>query len=448
MKKILSIMAGARRWIFTVTGVAGSYRPATCLADFADQRLRPIHTAASQAPTPPAPTKPLAPSPEYKGGLDLENLRSALLSLPAEDIKQLGEDGREVTTPSLTASSIEAPQPAPGGENAGEQIRHYRLLKGPDLKSLPRMDWTIKGILPKRGVSQIRGPSMAAKSFLGFGMGCAAAEGSAWFGYRVKKTPVVYVQLEGEAGARQRVEAWEKHNGRPLPEEFSMILQPFSIITKEDIENLAAVTPKGALVIIDTQNRAAPLIDENTSQGMGKVIVGASNLAALIEGHVVLITHTGKDASRGPRGHSSQIPAFDAAIEVSRNGEIRTWRADKVKDGLDGATHTFRLEVIDLGIDEDGDKITSCIISTDNMPPTASATMNHSEQMVVDLLNRAGGRMIIADLREAFTSARLERKPDAQKNTIKNAWLNAKKALVAKQILIEDGIYLSIVKPS
>jgi hypothetical protein len=56
--------------------------------------------------------------------------------------------------------------------------------------------------------------------------------------------------------------------------------------------------------------------------------------------------------------------------------------------------------------------------------------------------------MIIADLREAFTSARLERKPDAQKNTIKNPWLNAKKALVAKQILIEDGIYLSIVKPS
>ncbi len=62
-------------------------------------------------------------------------------------------------------------------------------------------------------------------------------------------------------------------------------------------------------------------------------------------GLVVLVHHTGKDATKGLRGHSSLFAALDAAIEVSRSGERREWILAKSKDGRDGSTHPFKLRV-------------------------------------------------------------------------------------------------------
>jgi hypothetical protein len=70
----------------------------------------------------------------------------------------------------------------------------------------------------------------------------------------------------------------------------------------------------------------------------------------------------GKDASKGLRGHSSLHAALDAAIEVRRDGERREWLIAKSKDGEDGASHSFKLEVVELGTDEDGETVTSCTV--------------------------------------------------------------------------------------
>ena len=320
----------------------------------------------------------------------------------------------------------------------------YRLLKRDDLDALPPMEWAIKGILPRRGQGQIRGPSKSAKSFLAFDMGWALAEGTTWFGYRVKKTPVVFVMLEGASGVRPRKDAMERHTGRPLPENFSIILQPFSIITAKDVIDLATVVPKGAVVFIDTQNRAAPLIDENTSRDMGAIIEGAKTLATLIDGLVMLIAHTGKDTSRGPRGHSSQIPAFDVAIEVTREGDCRTWCADKVKDGRDGDRHDFRLKVIELGIDADGDPITSCVVVTDGAAKASTTSgLTHYEQIIAQTIERAGGTMTIGDLKQSFYTARRAQEADVKTTAINTSWHRALEGLKSKQIISVDGILVT-----
>jgi len=123
--------------------------------------------------------------------------------------------------------------------------------------------------------------------------------------------------------------------------------------------------PAGAVVFIDTLNRAAPTADENSSRDMGEILSAAKELQARINGLVVLVHHTGKDATKGLRGHSSLFAALDAAVEVSRDGERREWRVAKSKDGQEGDSQPFMLKVQTLGVDEYGDPVTSCTVQAD-----------------------------------------------------------------------------------
>ncbi|EEF24882.1 conserved hypothetical protein, partial [Ricinus communis] len=84
-----------------------------------------------------------------------------------------------------------------------------------------------------------------------------------------------------------------------------------------------------------------------------------------VGGLVLLVHHTGKDTTKGLRGHSSLYAALDAAIEVSRADCRREWSVAKSKDDVDGGSHRFVLHVVDLGQDDYGDAITSCVVESD-----------------------------------------------------------------------------------
>ena len=144
-----------------------------------------------------------------------------------------------------------------------------------------------------------------------------------------------------------------------------MILQPFKLTDPKDVADLAAVVPQGAAIFVDTLNRAAPTSDENSSKDMGEILEGAKRLQELTGGLVVLIAHTGKDVSKGVRGHSSLFAALDAGIEVERNTNGRSWSVAKSKDSSDGLGFPFKLKVHDLGKDSDGDPLSSCTVARD-----------------------------------------------------------------------------------
>lgn len=253
--------------------------------------------------------------------------------------------------------------------------KRFRLLGSEDVRKRPPMAWRVRGVLPAQGVASIYGPSGSGKSFLTLDAVSAIAEGERWFGYRVKPSPVVYVALEGEGGFRLRVAAWEKDRGRPLPAGLRLVLQPFKLTDAQDVTDLAAAVldlGDGAVTVLDTMNRAAPEADENASADMGRIIEAAKTLQALTGGLVLLVAHTGKDATRGLRGHSSLSAALDAAIEVTREGDRREWKVAKAKDGEDGAAHPFRLSIVELEPDEDGEPQTSCVVHPDESPQDAT----------------------------------------------------------------------------
>ena len=241
----------------------------------------------------------------------------------------------------------------------------YKLLSAADLRDLPPLAWRVRAVLPAVGLAALFGPSASGKSFLAFDMAAAIADGQSWFDCRVEPAPVVYAALEGEAGFKLRAQAWEVSRGRALPDGLRMMLQPFKLTAPRDVADLAAVVPAGAVVVVDTLNRAAPTADENSSKDMGEILEAAKVLQAKTGGLVVLVHHTGKNAAAGLRGHSSLFAAMDAAVEVSRDGDRREWKVAKSKDGADGDAHPFKLHIEALGFDEYGDPVTSCTVRPD-----------------------------------------------------------------------------------
>ncbi len=248
----------------------------------------------------------------------------------------------------------------------------YRLLSADEVVNAPPLRWLVRGVLPADGLAALFGASGSGKSFLGLDLSAAVAGGMEWFDCRVKSAPVVYIALEGEAGFPNRAKAWQLHHGRDLPGSLHLVMQALDLRNADDVSDIAeAVTAAGAaggLLVIDTLNRAASGADENSVVDMGAIIAAAKSLQSRLGGLVLLVHHSGKDASRGLRGHSSLHAALDAAIEVTRGDGRWDWRIAKSKDGDDSKAYPFKLAVVEIGEHDDGEPITSCVVVADETP--------------------------------------------------------------------------------
>lgn len=247
----------------------------------------------------------------------------------------------------------------------------FKLLGFNELSQLPPNEWLIKGVLPKRGLASIYGPSGSGKSFLAIDLLMGIAVKPNWFGLKVKNAPVVYVGLEGKGGITRRLEAWSSKNKLPVPINLKVILNNLDLMNQFEVEDLASqVNQSGmsqSVIVIDTLNQASPSADENSSKDMGLIINHLKLLQESTDSLVLIIHHTGKNTAAGLRGHSSLKAALDTSIEVIGGGD-RAWMVEKNKDGLDGQQFAFNLEVVQLGADTDNDPITSCVVERNANP--------------------------------------------------------------------------------
>jgi len=260
-------------------------------------------------------------------------------------------------------------QPQVNTSNLVLPTQRFTLLSINDLAALPPTEHLVKGILPSSGLAAIYGPSGSGKTFLALDLIMAIACQSDWFGHKVKNVPVTYVGLEGKGGINNRIQAWRIKNPKLTPTNFKIILDNFDLMKEAYVAELAqtiiATYMHQGVIVIDTLNQASPAADENSSQDMGVIIKHLKLLQEMTGGLVLIVHHTGKNTSQGLRGHSSLKAALDANIEVI-GGDKRSWLLEKSKDGEDGKSFGFRLEVQLLGNDSDGDPITSCTVERDH----------------------------------------------------------------------------------
>lgn len=263
------------------------------------------------------------------------------------------------------------------GENGGARPQQQRgeiaLIRFADMQ--PRIEdrTIVGGLLNEREISMMVGASGTAKTFLALDMALRVSAGTPWFGQSTRKTGVAYIAAEAGEGIINRVCAIKTYY-RDMPADlpFAAITSPVNLRDPAaeiwpviDAIKAAELGLPVGLVIVDTLARAMAGGDENSSEDMGSFISNMDDLRAATGAHILILHHLGKDPRKGARGHSSLVAAVDTEIEITRDDAtgISTAIVTKQRE-LPIATQklSYRLRQVELGRDQNGQAVTSCIV--------------------------------------------------------------------------------------
>jgi AAA domain len=100
-------------------------------------------------------------------------------------------------------------EPWPNGPDARAQ-KHFELIPFDKIAFDTTPGYLVKSIVPRIGLCVFWGPPKCGKSFLVFDMLMHVALNWKYRGRRVQSGPVVYCAFEGQAGLRNRVEAFRQ----------------------------------------------------------------------------------------------------------------------------------------------------------------------------------------------------------------------------------------------
>lgn len=272
-----------------------------------------------------------------------------------------------------------------------------------------KLIWRAKGLWPDTGVCFVGGPSMSGKSFWLLDAMARVTLGEPVLGRKTVPCGVIYIAAEGAAGVRKRIKGLRQKVG-PLGGRFDFIGQGPNLCDPSDVEalRLELVAAKDemdargvelGIVCVDTLSASVPGADENSAKDMSPVLTALQAMAGDLGVLVLVVAHTGKDETRGLRGWSGLLANADGLIMLEKpdDEEVRIGAVVKVKDGRAGDRFAFDLEEVELGQDDDGDPITTCVIRERDDAPALKAGANaRKKALTPDALNvlSALGRMI------------------------------------------------------
>lgn len=226
----------------------------------------------------------------------------------------------------------------------------------------------IEGVLPRAELAMIFGPYGSGKTFLAVCMLMSLARGVPWNGLETEQGAVLYIAAESAKGVKARLNAYVKHftfDDSDLPFH-AMDAAPnltSAPAVQQLVDDILALGPRDTFKVIAVDTLACVMPgDENSSAVMGALLAACKAIYRATGAMVLLIHHTGKDASRGARGWSGLPGACDAMIEVARDGDRRTAIIGKQKEDEDGGVFGFKLRKIDIGVTKRGKVRSSCVV--------------------------------------------------------------------------------------
>ncbi|MED7929316.1 AAA family ATPase [Nonomuraea sp. LP-02] len=244
------------------------------------------------------------------------------------------------------------------------------LLDTYGLDSIPDPRYVVKGWLDLDTISRLNGKPGHGKSFVAIDMAAHVGSGLEWQGHKIRQGTVVYVAAEGGSGIKKRVRAWEKHHRRRmenvlfLPRAIRTSLRADrDLVPSHEWRTLIEVCEriKPVLIVLDTQARITVGLEENSATDMGHFVEQIEFLRARTGACVMVIHHLGHNGDHG-RGSSSVLGALGTEMKIDRGEGALELSNPKQKDNAAAEPLSFRLKAIPLWEDEDGERVTSCVI--------------------------------------------------------------------------------------
>lgn len=271
------------------------------------------------------------------------------------------------------AAETAAANPLNGVQTPENYDGRFPVITAGNMSRRKSGEWLIKGVIPQAELLVIYGASGSGKSFVAIDLMAAIARGIEWRGRKSKKMRCILIAAEGGGGVGKRFEAYAQHHGINVDDlDIGLITVPPNFMQKDDISELVkAVSAAGGaeFIVVDTLAQVTPGANENAGEDMGLVLANTRALGSATGAMMGVVHHAGKDLHRGSRGWSGIKAAADAEIEIIRheNGQ-REIRISKMKDGDDGMSWGFKLETLEVGLDDDGEPITSCVAIEAELP--------------------------------------------------------------------------------
>jgi hypothetical protein len=267
----------------------------------------------------------------------------------------------------------------------------FRLTRFGTIKPDITAQYLVKG----SGLAVIWGAPKCGKSFRTFDLLMHVTLDRPYRGRRVMAGVVVYCALEGAQGFKNRIEAFRRAwmaeaDDRNPP--FYLMATPLSLV-RDQKSFIAEIRQqlgeqKPVAVCIDTLNRSLDG-SESSDEDMTAYVRAADAIRDAFGCLVVIVHHCGHNGDR-PRGHSSLMGALDVQIAVRRDATDNiVAELELSKDGETGLQFVSRLKVVEIGSDQDGDPITSCVIEALDAPAAAPRVPAKGRMSDIEMIKRA-----------------------------------------------------------
>lgn len=251
---------------------------------------------------------------------------------------------------------------APTQDKSGKEakpIKTVNIEAWDDIQDEP-VEWLIHGILPVKAFAALYGPPGSFKSFIALDIAEAIATGRPWMGNPIERQgAVLYLCGEGFGGMGARIKACQLHHSTPKGAPIYVIRHQLNLRSSQEDFNalmfaiVALVEKTGMefqLMVIDTLARSFGGGNENDSDAMGAFITTMGKIQEFLNCALMVLHHSGKDTTKGLRGHSSLLGAVDTQLEILRFEEQAKGviSLTKQKDGEDGIRIGFEMVEVEI----------------------------------------------------------------------------------------------------
>jgi len=235
--------------------------------------------------------------------------------------------------------------------------------------------YLIDKLIPQRDLIVAWGTPKSGKTFWALDIAFHIAMGKPYRGKKVVQGPVLYCAFEGQHGLRDRVTAYHMHHKGSDEAPLWLMLNRMTFTRptntslrkhREVIELCLAEGVKPVLVILDTLNRSLDG-SESSDEDMTFYTKAAEEICDAFNCATLIVHHCGVNQER-PRGHTSLTGTCSCQIAIRREtvlGEedrVMSAQVEYIKDGPEGPKQFSYLRPIQIGSDEDGNIISSCVI--------------------------------------------------------------------------------------